>query len=292
MEILPIYIIKELKRLNKNYNGGIESTHWKIADLDFSTIDLAQVALDENLFYLVTSASFIESGSSLYTQNLVEYYRDEPEIEDWLRNQWEVEELQHGQALRAYVNYVWPEFDWETGYRHFFKEYSDHCKVELLAPTKGLEMVAHCAVEASTAALYRALSRCTTEPILKEMASLIGRDEVSHYKYFYRYFRRFRKEEGLRRHRIFWTLCHRMLEIKNQDTSCALRHVVQIKSPSHANDAAYIKNISKKMNEMVRRHLSADMTIKMVIRPLDLPPMIESMVTYPLTQIMNKFFLR
>ncbi|HWX03017.1 ferritin-like domain-containing protein [Collimonas sp.] len=274
------------------HKGREESTHWKIADLDFSKIDIAQVRPDENLFYLVTCASFVESGSDLYTQNLVDYYGDEPEISNWLREQWEVEELQHGQALRAYVEYIWPEFDWPAAYANFLSEYSSYCKVELLEPSKGLEMVARCVVEAGTATFYSALSRSTSEPVLKDLASRIAKDEVNHYKHFFRYFRRFRQNEGLRRHRIFGALRRRTMEMKNEDAACALRHVLGTRSPSHAGDPATLERIHSKMNTTIRAHLSADMTIKMIMRPLDLPPAVQTMVAYPVTQIMNKVFLR
>lgn len=274
------------------HKGREESTHWKIADLDFSKIDIAQVRPDENLFYLVTCASFVESGSDLYTQNLVDYYGDEPEISNWLREQWEVEELQHGQALRAYVEYIWPEFDWPAAYTNFLSEYSSYCKVELLEPSKGLEMVARCVVEAGTATFYSALSRSTSEPVLKDLASRIAKDEVNHYKHFFRYFRRFRQNEGLRRHRIFGALRRRTMEMKNEDAACALRHVLGTRSPSHAGDPATLERIHSKMNTTIRAHLSADMTIKMIMRPLDLPPAVQTMVAYPVTQIMNKVFLR
>ncbi|SDY76875.1 hypothetical protein SAMN04515617_12166 [Collimonas sp. OK242] len=274
------------------HKGSEENTHWKIADLDFSKIDTAQVRPDENLFYLVTCASFVESGSHLYTQNLVDYYGDEPEISNWLREQWEVEELQHGQALRAYVEHIWPEFDWQTAYHNFLDEYSTYCKVELLEPSKGLEMVARCVVEAGTATFYSALSRSTDEPVLKDLASRIARDEVNHYKHFFRYFRRFRQHEGLRRHRIFGALRRRTLEMKNEDAACSLRHVLSARAPQHAGDQAMLQQIHSKMNTTIRNHLSPDMTIKMIMRPLDLPHAVQSLVTYPVTQIMNKVFLR
>lgn len=274
------------------HKGREENTHWKIADLDFSKINIAQVRPDENLFYLAACASFVESGSDLYTQNLVDYYGDEPEISTWLREQWEVEELQHGQALRAYVEHIWPEFDWQTAYRNFLDEYSTYCKVELLEPSKGLEMVARCVVEAGTATFYSALSRSTDEPVLKDLASRIAKDEVNHYKHFFRYFRRFRQHEGLRRHSIFGALRRRTLEIKNEDAACALRHVFNARMPQHADDQAMQQQIHSRMNTTIRHHLSAGMTIKMIMRPLDLPPTLQSLVTYPATQIMNKVFLR
>jgi len=274
------------------HKGREENAHWKIADLDFSKIDIAQVRPDENLFYLVTCASFVESGSDLYTQNLVDYYGDEPEISSWLREQWEVEELQHGEALRAYVAYVWPEFDWQAAYANFLNEYTSYCKVELLEPSKGLEMVARCVVEAGTATFYSALSRSTSEPVLKDLASRIAKDEVNHYKHFFRYFRRFRQNEGLRRHRIFGALRRRTMDMKNEDAACSLRHVLSTRSPAHAGDQAMLQSIHSQMNITIRSHLSADMTIKMIMRPLDLPPAVQTMVAYPVTQIMNKVFLR
>lgn len=134
-------------------------------------------------------ASFVESGSDLYTQNLVDFFRGDDEVTAWLTHQWEAEELQHGRALRAYVSHVWPEFDWEGAYRSFLEEYATYCKVELLAPTRGLELAARCVIETGTASYYRALARSTTEPVLRDLASRIAADEVSHYKHFYRFFR-------------------------------------------------------------------------------------------------------
>lgn len=94
-----------------------EKKHWTIDDIDLSRIDRERVRQDEDLFYLVACASFVESGSDLYTHNLVEFYKGDAEVETWLREQWEPEELQHGAALRAYVEHVWPEFDWPRAYQ-------------------------------------------------------------------------------------------------------------------------------------------------------------------------------
>lgn len=183
-----------------------EKQHWTIEDIDFSRIDLARVRQDEDLFYLVACASFVESGSDLYTHNLVEYYKGDAEVETWLREQWEQEELQHGAALRAYVEHVWPEFDWQRAYQGFLDEYSQYCKVELLEPTRAQELAARCVVETGTSTYYRALARATDEPVLKQLAGLIANDEVNHYKHFYHYFRRYRREENIGRSRVFGTL--------------------------------------------------------------------------------------
>jgi hypothetical protein len=274
------------------YEKHNPAPHWTIADLEFSKIDVAGLRSDENLFYLVTCASFVESGSHLYTQNLIAYYGDDPEIADWLTNHWEAEELQHGRALQAYVAHVWPEFDWQLAYDDFLEEYSGYCKVELLEPSKALEMVARCVVETGTATFYQALARSTDEPVMRDLASRIANDEVNHYKHFFGYFRRLRQQEGLNRRHIFGALRRRTLEMRNEDAACALRHVFKFRSPEHADDPERLKAISAVMNATVRTHLRADMTIKMMMRPLDLPPVIQTLVTYPVTQIMNRIILR
>ncbi|RRH89805.1 ferritin-like domain-containing protein [Variovorax beijingensis] len=272
--------------------AGQEAAHWKIEDLDFSRIARAEVRRDENLFYLVACASFIESGSDLYTQNLVDFFRGDDEVTAWLTDRWEAEELQHGRALRAYVSHVWPEFDWEGAYRGFLEEYATYCKVELLAPTRGLELTARCVIETGTASYYRALARSTAEPVLRDLASRIAADEVSHYKHFYRFFRRYRQEEGLGRFRVLGTIGRRTLELKSEDADCAIRHVVRARTPERAADTAYIQQLSARMNSTVRTHLSPGATLKMLMRPLELPAGVQAVVQYPIRQFMEHLFLR
>ncbi|MGN8554650.1 UNVERIFIED_CONTAM: hypothetical protein OHV15_18910, partial [Microbacterium sp. SLM126] len=108
---------------------------WSIADIDYAAIDVARVRDNRTLFYLLVGASFVESGSDTYAGNLASYYAAVPEAAEWLSRHWEAEELQHGLALRRYVEHVWPEFDWELGYRRFFEEYSATCSIDNFEPT-------------------------------------------------------------------------------------------------------------------------------------------------------------
>ena len=143
----------------------------------------------------MASASFIEITSDLYTQNLVEFFRHDAEIAEWLAHRWEKEELQHGVALKKYVQTAWPEIDWEAAYAAFGVDYGAICTVEALAGTKALEMVARCVVETGTASFYRMLSDLSPDPVLRRLAAEISSDEVRHYKHFHRYFRRYRQLE-------------------------------------------------------------------------------------------------
>src|ERR1700722_10940959 len=67
---------------------------WSVEDISFDTIDPSLIHDNSELFYLLAAASFVEITSDLYTKNLIEFYRGNLEIEDWLANYWEHEEVQ------------------------------------------------------------------------------------------------------------------------------------------------------------------------------------------------------
>jgi hypothetical protein len=118
---------------------GLEKSHWNIDDIRYGDVDIERVREREELFILVCSASFIESCSDIYTHNLVTNFFDDPEIAVWLSEQWQPEELQHGRALKAYVEHVWPEFDWNLAFADLLSEYSKLCSMEKLEPTRAQE---------------------------------------------------------------------------------------------------------------------------------------------------------
>src|SRR6266446_6361672 len=193
-------------------NAGDAS--WSVEDIPYHTLVHDRVRDDRRLFYILASASFIEITSDLYTRNLVEFFRPDSEIVDWLEGNWEKEELQHGAALKRYVQTAWPAFDWEAAYKLFVAEYSQCCTVEQLAGTRALEMAARCVVETGTATFYRMMSELSREPVLKRLAAEISADEVRHYKHFYRYFQRYRSLEQPSRVAILRTLLNRAAEVE------------------------------------------------------------------------------
>ena len=58
---------------------------------------------NEGFFYLIAAASLMESATDLYTRNLIDFFAGDEEITSWLEHYWLPEELQHGRALRRYV---------------------------------------------------------------------------------------------------------------------------------------------------------------------------------------------
>jgi hypothetical protein len=168
--------------------GHLDGPSWSIDDIPYDALDRELVHDNRQLFYTLASASFIEITSDVYTRNLAEFFRGDDEIVNWLEGHWQHEEVQHGAALKRYVQVAWPEFDWDDAYRKFLDEFLQFCSVDQLAATQALEMAARCVVETGTATFYRMLADVSPDPVLHRLANAISRDEIRHYKHFYRYF--------------------------------------------------------------------------------------------------------
>lgn len=261
---------------------------WTLEDIPWRDIRPEAVASQEELFYLVVSASFIEITTDLYTRNLIEYFSGDVEVTDWLHDHWEHEELQHGQALKRYVQNAWPDFDWEHAYRAFFEEYARCCKVELLEPTRSMEMAARCVVEMGTATYYTTLSRLSRDPVLSALTWHIREDEVRHYKHFYHYFLAYREREGAGRGRTLRALWHRLKMIDGEDGLIAMKHVYRERHPGERFDKRVYRALHRRCRHAAGRHFPHAMSIKMLIKPLDLSPRIQHMALPVLTGVARR----
>lgn len=266
--------------------------HWTLASIPYDRIDVARTATREDLFYLVAAASFVEIASDLYTRNLVTYFSGDHEVAEWLNEHWQIEEVQHGKALRAYVQHVWPDFDWQKAYQGFFGEYSRLCTVDEFEPTRGLEMVARCVVEMGTATYYRALCECAHEPVLALLADYIRADEVRHYKHFLRYFKKYNLSEGQGRLRVMGALKRRLIEVRNDDAEIALWHAFHVREPRFQRDSAEFGAIFTTVRRTVQGHYPVAMAIKMLLRPLALPAALQQLLAPPLSKLTQHWILR
>jgi hypothetical protein len=263
---------------------------WRAADIAFHAIDRQRISADEALFFVVASASLIESGSDLYTDVLSEHFAADHALVAWLSEHWQHEELQHGLALRTYVAHAWPDFDWQTAHRQFMDEYTLYCSLTQLEPTPLLELAARCMVETGTASLYRALHDYTDEPILKELTAHIRRDELHHYKNFYRHFIEHCDAIGHNRWQVMRTLARRLAEIHNEDARCALRHVFKVRYPGQALDSESFRAISSAARALVIDNMPRRMLVKMAIKPLSLPVAVQNYLVPPVAKVIQHVF--
>jgi hypothetical protein len=266
------YIETMVAHLKLNPTAGSEERHdWSLRDVPFEHIDRASVRDDDALFYMLVSASFIESGSELYTRNLVEHYGAFPLVQRWLSESWEPEELLHGRALATYVRAVWPEYDWDAAFREFFADYRRLCNAEHLESDPALELVARCTIEMGTASYYRMLYEAAREPVLRQLLDHIRRDEVRHFKYFYRYLRAMQSERAISRLRLLRCMVQRTFEMTGDDGWHAFRHAYRFRNEGRVPTRGQYRGWRKKVRVIARTHFPSRMAAEMLIRPLDLP---------------------
>ena len=262
--------------------------HWQLGDLDWAGIDHARIAHDETLFYLLVSASFIETGSDTYTANLAAHYAAWPEVAAWLNERWEREELQHGAALRRYVETVWPSFDWQPAYDAFFAEYVKLCTADELEAHRTLEMVARCVVETGTTTYYHTLRELSPEPVLSDLLGRIRADEVRHYKHFLHYFKQLRQQQPVGRARVARVLYGRLAEMRSSDSDIALRHVWAHRGALFPRSEDGFEAISQRIYALVSTRLPAEQAVRMLLKPLLLPHWLDSRIEAPLVRLTRR----
>jgi hypothetical protein len=249
--------------------GQVDAPQWTLADLDLTRIEHDLVRDDWFTYYLCAGASFIETAADLYTNNLVHHFPD-PLAQEWLAKRWQQEELQHGGALRAYVEAVWPAVDWEQGYAGFFDEYSRLCTMDQLEDSRTLEMAARCVVETGTATFYTTLHACMAEPVLKQLTGLIRRDEVRHYNYFRSFYQAYQAEERVGRLSVLRALYRRFAEAEQEDAYIGFKHAWRILHPGQSFRDEHFAAFMQEVRERLRPHYPYRMAVQMVLQPLEL----------------------
>jgi len=220
----------------------------------------------------------MESTTDRYTANLIAQFSGDDEITDWLERYWLPEEMQHGDALRRYVQIVWPEFDWDQAYASFLEEFSAYCRADELEPTRAREMASRCVVEMGTAGYYTMLSRISSDPVLATIARHIAADEVRHYKHFYRYFRKYQQREPESRYAVTRALLNRLRMIDGQDGKIAVKHVYSAGHPDERFDAHVYRELRRRSRHLIQAHFPHRMCVQMLLKPLGLSPRVRVIV--------------
>ena len=250
---------------------------WRLADIDLSRIDRARVRDDETLYFVLSTSALVEAATQHYATNLIAYYAGDAELATWLRAQWQPEELQHGAALRAYVEAVWPEFSWARAFGGFYPEYAAACTQEELERSRALEMAARCVVETGTSTLYQTIHDYTDEPVLREITAKLKSDEVRHYSYFHDAYRQYCDAHGRPpRWKVARAVLRRVLEAFDDDGDIAFRHAWNGRYPDRACTPADYKTFQRAMRQRITPCMPVTMSTKMLLKPLALPPRLNS----------------
>ena len=287
-----ISVTQENREIQKLEEGAVQmesdekrllpKLKWNYTSMDYNAIACDRIRANGALFRLVAIASFIEITSDLYTKNLAVFYGDNETLRYWLTEVWEPEELQHGWALRRYIATVWPAFDWETAYNGFRKEYGSMCTIDALEPAQAGEMVARMVVETGTSTFYKALHAYAVdleEPVLAQIAANISKDEIYHFERFETMFRHYNETRKLSRTEITRIIVGRLREASEEDIATALRYIQP--------DCAF--ETLQSWKGYAKKYYPYSMAIKMLMRPLNLNPLVEKAVAASLRSSLKVF---
>jgi hypothetical protein len=253
------------------FGRSFAGQRWSLDDIPWHAIRHEAVTQSKAFFFLVASASLMESATDLYTENLIEFFVGDDEVTSWLEHYWLPEELQHGRALRRYVETAWPQFDWEPAFQGFVEEFRPFCDISL-ERARSLEMASRCVVETGTASYYTTLSRASPEPVLAGLAGRIAEDEVRHYKHFYRFFRKYRGTENPSRAAVAPALWRRLRMTGGQDGFIVVKHVYDASHPNGSFDTAMYRDVRRECRGLVRDRFPYEMSVRMLLKPLALGP--------------------
>ena len=243
---------------------------WSLDDIPFSDAATAGIRGEAVWFHVLAAASFVETDTPNYTALLLRHFEDHAGARQWLREHWLPEEVQHGRALRRYVEQVWPEFDWPRAYADFSARYAQVTNEAHLETDRGLEMVARCVVEVGTSTFYTALANRSPDPVLRMLCHRIAQDEVRHYTYFLRFFEDYAARHPYRRWSILRTEWRRAAEVEREDMVIATASAGLGLPAGHPLAQADYAAVRHAATALLRETYPARMGVIMLLKPLHL----------------------
>ena len=169
--------------------------HWTLDDIPWDRFDPARV--DQDILRVIKAAAMVERNAADYTAYLRNVFSDDSYFRD-MSAHWEVEEVQHGDALGRWAEMADPTFDYADAFRRFREGYQIQLDAtESIRGSRTGELIARCIVETGTSSVYSALRDATAEPVLKEICHRIAGDEYRHFKMFYTHMQKYLERENV-----------------------------------------------------------------------------------------------
>ncbi|NKD78053.1 ferritin-like domain-containing protein [Haematospirillum sp. H1815] len=156
---------------------------WTLDDIPWS--QFAPSKVDPEVTKLVKAAALVERNAADYTTYLKNVFHADPSFQS-LADEWQEEEVQHGDALGLWAERADPTFDYKSAFQRFRDGYRINLETgESIRGSLTGELIARCIVETGTSSYYSALRDGTEEPVLQYICNRIAGDEFRHYKLFY-----------------------------------------------------------------------------------------------------------
>jgi hypothetical protein len=207
---------------------------WDIQDLNLTLFNSEQVSSE--LVDVIKATCLIESRADLYSSYLLSVFSSKNEWHK-LIHIWNLEERQHGQALKKWSQLVDGNFDFEELYKKYTQSVQYHSETGVsIRGSVANELIARCVIEALASAYYAAIRDRTQEPLLHEICDRLSKDEARHYGMFYKFLKEVQKTEKIPFLKKFLVLVKRVIELEDNQIIYASFCVT-----SYLKEKSYIK---------------------------------------------------
>ncbi|MEJ0009692.1 MAG: ferritin-like domain-containing protein [Alphaproteobacteria bacterium] len=193
--------------------------HWKLDDIPWHAFDRSKVEPEH--LAIAKAACMVEHNGDEYARYLCEVFHGDPQFQETIVA-WAKEEVQHGMALRRWVEMVDPGFDFGGSFTLFTDGHKQPVGVtESVRGSRCGELIARCVVETGTSIYYTAIKEATREPVLQAICARIAADEYRHYQLFHATLKRYQQRDSIGLLRRIAIAASRVVEIGDKELSFA-----------------------------------------------------------------------
>lgn len=243
--------------------------HWTLDDIPWHQFDPAKAT--PSLVALAKAASLVEFNARDYARYLRQVFADDAAFGS-LTEQWALEEVQHGEALRKWAELADPAFDFDASFQRFTTGYQQLPR-EVSGSVRGSrsgELIARCIVEMGTSHYYTAIKESCEEPALKALAARIAADEHRHYKLFYDALKRYQAREAPSLWARIRVALSRVAE--SEDDELAYAYFAANGAPGEAYDRAHYTHIYARQAYRLYNRRHVDGMAAMLFKAVGLKP--------------------
>lgn len=186
---------------------------WDIQELNLTLFNREQVSSE--LIDIIKATCLIESRADLYSSYLLSVFSSKNEWHKLIYI-WNLEERQHGEALKKWSQLVDPDFNFEELYKKYTQAVQYHSETGVsIRGSIANELIARCVIEALASAYYAAIRDRTQEPLLYDICDRLSKDEARHYGMFYKFLKEVQKTEKIHIFRKLLVLAKRVFELED-----------------------------------------------------------------------------
>ena len=220
------------------------------------------------IFYGLAAASFLETAIPLRANALLGVFADDHDMRQWVEQAWWPVKSAHAREARAYVEAMWPEFDWSSAYGEFYEAYRRLVGSGHTSRSPAREALARSVAAAQAAAFYRCLGTAADDPELRRLLHAMSGEEAAHFDCFRRVFERHDRSERLGLLTTYRTIVTCATGARDIDVQLAFS---RLSAPHWYASAPFpelgYRDFVLRMGEVVRRHLPLGPAMRLLFRP-------------------------